>query len=85
MSAETLLLLGKIHLRRGAIEEAIDYFKASYFWNNRLIEAHILLGRIYIRKRDCLQAKNYSVSALNIDAENEEALALERQVERCSK
>lgn len=85
MSAETLLLLGKIHLRRGAIEDAIDSFKASYFWNNRLIEAHILLGRIYIRKRDCLQAKNYSVSALNIDAENEEALALERQVERCSK
>ena len=50
MSAETLLLLGKIHLRRGALEEAIDSFKASYFWNNRLIEAHILLGRIYIKE-----------------------------------
>ena len=85
MSAETYLLLGKIYLRRGSIEEAIDAFKTSYFWNNRLIEAHVLLGRIYIKKRDCLQAKTYSVSALNIDSENEGALALERQVERCSK
>ena len=85
MSAETYLLLGKIHIRRGDTEQAVSSFKASYFWNNRLIEAHVLLGRIYIQKRDCLQAKNYSVSALAIDPENEDALALERQVERCSK
>jgi len=85
MSAETFLLRGKIYLRRGSIEEAIDAFKTSYFWNSRLIEAHVLLGRIYIKKRDCLQAKTYSVSALNIDPENEGALALERQVQRCSK
>ncbi len=85
MSAETYLLLGKIHLRRGDQEQAISSLKASYFWNNRLIDSHILLGRIYIQKRDCLQAKNYSVSALTIDSENEDALALERQVERCSK
>lgn len=85
MSADTYLLIGKIQLRQGLTEQAINSFKASYFWNNRLIEAHILLGRIYIKKRNCLQAKNYSVSALNIDSENEEALALERQVGRCSK
>lgn len=85
MSADTYLLIGKIQLRQGLTEQAINSFKASYFWNNRLIEAHILLGRIYIKKRNCLQAKNYSVSALNINSENEEALALERQVGRCSK
>ena len=85
MSAETHLLLGKIHLRRGDTDNAVSNFKTAYFWNNRLIESHILLGRIYIQKRDCLQAKNYSVSALAIDKENKEALALERQVVRCSK
>lgn len=85
MSAQAYLLLGKIHLKRGDIEQAISALKAAYFWSNQLIEAHILLGRIYIQKRDCLQAKNYLVSALAIDKENEDARALERQVERCSK
>ncbi|MEZ5346701.1 MAG: tetratricopeptide repeat protein [Pyrinomonadaceae bacterium] len=85
MSAQAYLLLGKIHLKRGDVEQAISSFKAAYFWSNQLIEAHILLGRIYIQKRDCLQAKNYLVSALAIDQENEDARALERQVERCSK
>ncbi len=85
MSAETYLLLGRIHLKRGDLEQAISSFKAAYFWNNKLIDAHILLGRIFIQKRDCLQAKNYMVSALSINAENEDARALERQVERCSK
>ena len=85
MSAETHLLRGKVFLRRGDLELAVSSFKTAYFWNNKLIDAHVLLGRIYIQKRDCLQAKNYLVSALAIDGDNEDARALERQVERCSK
>lgn len=84
-NAETFLLLGKIHLRRGDIDQAISSFKTSVFWDNRLIDAHVSLGKIYVEKGDCLQAKNYVASALGIDAENQDARALQRLSERCSK
>ncbi|MCD9184863.1 MAG: tetratricopeptide repeat protein [Pyrinomonadaceae bacterium] len=85
MNAESYLLLGKIHLRRADIEQAVSSFKTALFWDNRLIEAHVYLGRIYLDKGDCLQAKNYSASALEIQSENADALGLQRLVERCSK
>ena len=85
MSAESYLLLGKIHLRRGDIEQAISSYKTSVFWDNRLIDAHVALGKLYIEKGDCLQAKNYTASALEIDKENGDAIALQRLSERCSK
>ena len=85
MSAESYLLLGKIHLRRGDIEQAISSFKTSVFWDNRLIDAHVSLGKIYVEKGDCLQAKNYAASAMEINGENQDAIALQRLSERCSK
>lgn len=85
MSAESYLLLGKIHLRRGDIDQAISSFKTSVFWDNRLVEAHVSLGRIYVEKGDCMQAKNYAASALEIGGDNQDALALQRLSERCSK
>lgn len=85
MSAESYLLLGKIHLRRGDLDQALSSFKTALFWKNGLVEGHVLLGRIYIQKGECLQAKNYSRSALEIAPDDEEALAFERQVERCSR
>ncbi len=85
MSAEAYLLLGNIHFRRGDLEQSISSFKTALFWDNQLINAHIALGKIYFEKGDCLQAKNYSVSAMTIDKENQNALGLERQIERCGK
>ena len=85
MSAEAYLLLGNIHLRRGDLEQAVSSLKTALFWDNKLINAHIGLGKIYLQRGDCLQAKNYTSSALAVDAENQEALGLQRQVERCSK
>ncbi|MEQ1606106.1 MAG: tetratricopeptide repeat protein [Pyrinomonadaceae bacterium] len=85
MSAESYLLLGKIHLRRGDMDQAVSSFKTSIFWDNKLIDAHISLGKIYVEKNDCLQAKAYVASALEINAENADALALQRLSERCSK
>jgi Flp pilus assembly protein TadD len=85
MSAEAYLLLGNIHLRRGDLDLAKDALKTALFWDNRLIDAHIALGKIFLEKKDCLQAQNYSQSALTLDANNEQALALQRSVERCSK
>ena len=85
MSAESYLLLGRIFLRRGDIDQAISQFKTSIFWDNRLIDAHVNLGKIYVEKGDCLQAKNYAASAIEIDPNNQDAVALQRLSERCSK
>jgi tetratricopeptide (TPR) repeat protein len=85
MSAESYLLLGKIHLRRGDLDQAISSFKTAVFWDNRQIDAHVALGKIYVQKGDCLQAKNYAASAAEIDKDNTDAQALQRLSERCSK
>lgn len=85
MSAEAYLLLGNIHLRRGDLEQAVSSLKTALFWDNKLIMAHVGLGKIYLQRGDCLQAKNYTSSALAVNAENQDALGLQRQIERCSK
>ncbi len=85
MSAESYLILGKIHLRRGDLDQAVSSFKTAIFWDNRQVDAHVSLGKIYLEKGDCLQVKNYSASAMEIAPENQDALALKRQAERCSK
>ena len=85
MSAESYLILGLIHLRQGEIDQATSSLKTALFWDNRLIQANVNLGKIFLQKGDCLQAQNYSRLAIELEPENEEALGLQRQVERCSK
>lgn len=85
MSGEAYYLLGMIHLRRADLDQAVSSLRTALFWENRLVGAHVALGKIYLQKGDCLQAKNYAASALAIDAENQDAVGLQRQVERCSK
>jgi tetratricopeptide (TPR) repeat protein len=85
MSAESYLILGKIHLRRGDLDQAISSFKTAIFWDNRQIDAHISLGKIYLERGDCLRVKNYSASSMEIDSNNADAIALQRQADRCSK
>jgi len=85
MSAESYLLLGKIHLRHGDTDQATSSFKTAIFWDNRLIDAHVSLGKIFLEKGDCLQAKTYAASAAEINSESQDVAALQRQAERCSK
>ena len=85
MSAESYLLMGKISLRRGDIEQSISQFKTSIFWDNRQVDAHVNLGKIYVEKGDCQQAKTFAASAAEIDAQNQDVQALKRMTERCSK
>jgi len=85
MSAESYVLLGRIHLRRGDIDQAISSFKTAVFWDNKLVESYVSLGKIYVERGDCMQAKNYAAQAREIDAENQDVLALQRLSERCSK
>jgi tetratricopeptide (TPR) repeat protein len=79
-SAEVYLLSGRINQRRGDQEAAIAALKTAIFWDSKLIDAHILLGRIFLERGDRGEATKYASSAINIDANNQEAIALQRQV-----
>ncbi len=85
MAAEAYFLRGMIYLRRASTDEAISNLRTAFFWNPNLIEASIALGKIYLQKGDCPQAKNYAATAVEINSENQDALALQRLSERCSK
>ena len=79
-NAEAYLLSGRINLRRSDQEAAIAALKTAIFWDPKLIDAHILLGRIFLERGDRGEAKKYAFSAITIDPNNQEAIALQRQV-----
>lgn len=86
-NAEAFLMIGRINQRRGDQTAAIAALKTAIFWEsiNPLIDAHILLGRIFLERGDLSEAKKYADSAIAIDPNNQEAIALKRQVTMGSK
>jgi tetratricopeptide (TPR) repeat protein len=82
-NAEAYLLTGRIYQRRGDLVPAINQLKTSIFWDmdRKLIDAHILLGRIFLERGDRAQATAYAHSAMQIDPNNPEAIALQRQLQ----
>jgi tetratricopeptide (TPR) repeat protein len=80
-SAEAFLLIGRINQRLGDQQAAISALKTAIFWESKTIDAHILLGRIFLELGDRGQALAYAKSATQIDPNNQEAIALQRQVE----
>jgi tetratricopeptide (TPR) repeat protein/TolB-like protein len=83
MNAEAYLLTGRIYQRRGDLASAINQLKTSIFWDteHKLIDAHILLGRIFLERGDRAQALAYAQSAMQIDPNNQEAIALQRELQ----
>ena len=81
-NAEAYLLSGKINQRRGEQDVAIAALKTAMLWEypHPLIEARILLGRIFLERGDLGEARKYAASAISIDPDNQEAIALQRQV-----
>ena len=79
-NAEAYLLSGRINQRRGDQEAAIAALKTAIFWDPKLIDAHILLGRIFLDRGDRGEAIKFATSAMTIDSNNQEAIALQRQV-----
>ena len=81
-NAEAFLIIGRINQRRGDQAAAIAALKTAIFWeyNHPLIDAHILLGRIFLERGDLNEARKYATSAIAIDPNNQEAMALQRQV-----
>ena len=81
-TAEAFLYSGRINQRRGDQEAAIAALKTAIFWDQeqKLIDARILLGRIFLEKGDMGEARKYAAMAIAIDPDNQEAIALQRQV-----
>jgi tetratricopeptide (TPR) repeat protein len=79
-NAEAYLLSGRINQRRSDQEAAIAALKTAIFWDPKLIDAHILLGRIFLERGDRGEATKFATSAITIDPNNQEAIALQRQV-----
>ncbi len=79
-NAEAYLLSGRINLRRSDQEAAIAALKTAIFWDPKIIDAYILLGRIFLERGDRGEARKYALGAIGIDPNNQEAIALQRQV-----
>jgi tetratricopeptide (TPR) repeat protein len=85
MNAEAHLYIGRVYQRRGDLVRAISSLKTALFWDAKLIDAHILLGRIFLEQGDRAQAMTHARAAIQLDPNNQEALALYRQVETGAK
>lgn len=79
-NAEAYLLSGRINQRRSDQEAAIAALKTAIFWDPKLVDAHVLLGRIFLERGDRGEAAKFAASAIAIDPNNQEAIALQRQV-----
>jgi tetratricopeptide (TPR) repeat protein len=80
-NAEAYLLTGRIYLRRGELASAINQLKTAIFWDKTLIDPHILLGRIFLERGDQAQARAHAQTAMQLDPNNPEAIALQRQLQ----
>ena len=86
MNAEAHLMIGRIYQRRGDLQRAVSSLKTALFWSDqKLIDAHILLGRIFLERGDRAQALTHARAAIQLDPNNQEAIALQRQVETGAK
>jgi tetratricopeptide (TPR) repeat protein len=73
--ASAHLLLGRIHLRNGRTQEAIEALKIS-IWSEETAAAHAVLGEAYRQDRDLTSARAEAERALAIDSTSEDAKAL---------
>lgn len=80
-NADGYFLRGIVYTHRSETENALKSFHAAVSWNPKLIEAHIMLGRIYLSRNDRARALAHCKQALDIDPQNREAVSLKQQIE----
>ena len=73
--AEAHLLVGRIHLRGGRIQEAIDSLKISV-WSAESAAAHVALATAYFEAKDLTTANAEATRALALDPASAEARQL---------
>src|SRR6185503_19183425 len=81
-NAEAFLLSGRINQRRKEQEAAIESLKTAIFWDpsSKSIEAHILLGQIFLERGNLVEARKYAASALTLDPNNADAIRLQKAI-----
>ena len=79
--AEAHYLHAQLWQRRNDLDTALSAYSAAVYWNPRLVVAHIALGRLYLARGDRARTLSHSKTALELDPQNAEALALKKQIE----
>jgi Flp pilus assembly protein TadD len=77
--ADAHLLLGRIYLRTGQTQAAIDAFKIS-LWSSESAAAHVALAQAYVQAKDPASARAQAQRALALAPASAEARALLDQV-----
>ncbi|MFN0084577.1 MAG: tetratricopeptide repeat protein [Blastocatellia bacterium] len=80
-NAEAYFLRAVVMQRNNQTEGAISALQTAVSWNPRMVEAHVLLGRIYLARGDRAQSLAHCRQALEIDPQNRDAIALKQQIE----
>jgi tetratricopeptide (TPR) repeat protein len=80
-NAEAHFLRGIVFQRQGHTESAIGALQSAVAYNPRLVEAHIVLARMYLARGGRALALAHCKQALSIDPQNRDAIALKQQIE----
>jgi tetratricopeptide (TPR) repeat protein len=79
--ADGHFLRAQILERHRETDAAVTSYANAVYWNPRLLAAHVALGKLYLARGDRARALAHSQVALELDAQNSEALAVKKQIE----
>ncbi len=77
--AEAHLMLGRLHLRGGRAEVAVEALKIA-LWSEETVDGHVALAEAYLQVQDAASARSEIDRALALDPKAEEALALKAKI-----
>lgn len=77
--AEAHLLLGRLHLRGGRGEEAVEALKIA-LWSEETVAAHVALAEAYLQVQDSASARSEIDRALVLDPKAADALAVKARI-----
>lgn len=77
--AEAHLMLGRLHLRGGRAEEAVEALKIA-IWSEETVPAHIALAEAFLQVQDTASARSEIDRALALDPKSTDALALKARI-----
>jgi tetratricopeptide (TPR) repeat protein/TolB-like protein len=77
--AEAHLLMGRLHLRGGRAEEAVEALKIA-IWSDETVAAHVALAEAYLEAEDTASARGEIDRALALDPKAADALALKAKI-----
>ncbi|MGE0864045.1 MAG: tetratricopeptide repeat protein [Vicinamibacterales bacterium] len=77
--AEAHLMLGRLHLRGGRADEAVEALKIA-LWSDETVAAHVALAEAFLQAQDTAAARAEIDRALSLDPRSADALALKARI-----